>query len=391
MTLSAHNDEFCGVGHHSYLAHCAISPMAECVRQAMRNSLDHFSTHGVHDYGLVMTQMRQLKTTLSELFGGSPQDFAFIPNTSFGINQVAHGLHWNKGDRILLFDGEFPTNIRPWVIASQYYDAQIEYHELRSDPSLPVVDLEALEKRLKDGVRLVAMSAVQFQTGRCMPVQEIQTLCRNYGSLLFVDAIQACGGMPFDGSNLDFWVAGGHKWMLGPEGTGFLFIHPQIRNTLTPRFQGWLSVEDPLNFLFEGSGLLDYMRPLNPTAEAFELGTHNRIGCAGLLAAAQLLQRVQPALAFEKVQAFHDAVEQDISELGFVSVRAFEPSERSNILSFLLPPDAPANIVVPHFAAHGVIVTAPDGHLRIAPHYWNQLEEIRYIKAAIKALHRSRL
>ena len=150
--------------------------------------------------------------------------------------------------------------------------------------------------------------------------------------------------------------------------------------------QGWLSLENPLNFLFDGPGLLDYERPLNEGASAFEIGTHNRVGCAGLLAAATLIDSVSPHSTFEHVQRYHDLVEPLFVKSGFVSVRGSTTDSRSTILSFAIPNAFTSSTVVSHFADHGIILTAPDGHLRIAPHYWNSLGEVAMIEDALERL-----
>ena len=247
--------QFDSVKHRAYLAHCAIAPMADSVAEAMSAAMAHFQHHGVHNYGAISGQLDSLKTNLAKLFGGTSSEYALVPNTSFGINQVAQGLHWNPSDTIVLFEGEFPTNVRPWLHAAKCYDLKIATLPLNNDPLGPAVNLETLEQLLTKGVRLVAISAVQFQTGRRMPLQAISELCQRHKTLLFVDAIQACGALPFCGNMCDFWVSGGHKWMLGPEGR----FHVRARYDSTaadaqiPRLA---KRNSPLNFLLKDGVLI---------------------------------------------------------------------------------------------------------------------------------------
>ena len=144
-----------------------------------------------------------------------------------------------------------------------------------------------LEEALKDGCRLVAVSAVQFQTGLAMPLEDMARLCRKYDAMLCVDAIQAVGCIPIDvkKTKLDYLVSGSHKWLMGMEGCGFVYIAPHRIAQMVPRLASWLSHEDGLGFLFDGAGHLRYDRPIRQRADWIEVGAQNTIGFAALEAA----------------------------------------------------------------------------------------------------------
>lgn len=369
-----------------YLAHCAISPLRDCVRSAMRQSIDHFWSQGMVDYSSVADHRESTKACLARLFGGNPTSYAFVPNASHGINHIAHGVNWQPKDTIVLFKNEFPTNIRPWLNVAKMNNLDVKWLDVQPLANPAPIDLAALEALLREGIRVVAMSAVQFQSGARMPLKAVKSLCQRYGTLLFVDAIQACGATPFDGSALDFWVSGGHKWMLGPEGTGFLYVNPKILDQLRPSFVGWLSLENPLDFLFEGPGRLNYQRPFSSTASRFELGTHNTIGLAGLRRACEELEAVGIAQIYEHIQTFFDALEPRLQNLGFESLRHHSTTARSTILSFNAHPTTPHAELLRDALKAQIVVTAPDGCLRIAPHYWNPLSQVDHIVDTFKTI-----
>ncbi len=112
--------------------------------------------------------------------------------------------------------------------------------------------LASLERELDRGARLVAVSAVQFQTGLRMPLREITRRCHARSTQVFVDAVQACGSVPLDAgaAGIDYLACGSHKWLMGLEGAGFLYVHPSRVTELRPTTAGWLSHEDGLGFLF---------------------------------------------------------------------------------------------------------------------------------------------
>jgi cysteine desulfurase / selenocysteine lyase len=362
-----------------YLAHCAISPISDPVRTAMGASMEHFARQGVVGYSEVASAREGTKDALSRLFGGESSSYAFVPNTSHGINHIAQGLNWRLNERIVLVKDEFPSNIRPWLDAAQRHHLQVNWLDVAPTDDASCVDLDRLESLLRGGVRLVAMSAVQFQSGLRMPLTQIQSLCAQYETLLFVDAIQACGAVPFRGADLDFWVSGGHKWMMGPEGTGFLYVNPKVLPHLNPVFVGWLSLQNPLNFLFDGPGLLDYQRPLASTSSRFELGTHNTAGLSGLKQACLELERVGIESVFDHIQSYFDLIEPRLEAIGLRSQRAKQSVNRSTILSFQTEPGVSLSKITQEALESRIVLTAPDGHLRIAPHYWNPLDQVDYV------------
>src|SRR6185369_9998242 len=106
------------------------------------------------------------------------------------------------------------------------------------------------------GARLVAISAVEFQSGLRTPFAELAALCHAHGAELSVDAVQACGAVPIDvgAMGIDYLACGSHKWMMGLPGAGFLYAAPGRVEALRPHVAGWLSHEDGLDFLFRGPG-----------------------------------------------------------------------------------------------------------------------------------------
>src|SRR5690606_19406071 len=99
---------------------------------------------------------------------------------------------------------------------------------------------------------------------------------------LFVDAIQALGVMPVSVEHVDYLSSGGHKWLLGVEGAGFLYVRTEAMRELVPRLAGWLGHQHATDFLFKGAGHLDYARPLKEDADVFETGTSSQLGVSAL-------------------------------------------------------------------------------------------------------------
>lgn len=369
----------------AYLAYAAVAPLSRLVKAAVVRVLDSYAEQGNVALFEWLEQRERLRAKLGRLVGAEPQDIALISGTTRGISDVALCFPWQAGDRVVLFEGEFPANVTPWQRAAAHFGLRLDFVPMGRAVEDPDSFLKPLEALLSSGVRLVAVSAVQFQTGLRMPLPELGRLCRRYGAELCVDGIQACGVVPIDvvAAGIDYLICGSHKWLLGPEGVGFLYARRERARALVPRTAGWLSHEDATRFLFAGPGQLRYDRPFKDGVQMLEGGSSSTLGFAALEAAIEPILALTPAGIFEHVGRYLDALEPPIGARGFRSRRAPEADGRSGILSFEPPVDISANNLVTELRARGVFASMPDGLVRFAPHFPNDLSEIETVLAAL--------
>ena len=369
----------------SYLNHAAISPASLAVREQAKAVLDDYARGGLAGLEAWLPQKARLKETLAALLGGGVrgEDLGFVPNTTAGVVQVAFSLPWERGDRVVLFEGEFPANVTPWQQAAELFGLELVWVPLAPFYESVEAGLAATERALAGGARLVAVSAVEFQTGLRMPVEALGGLAHRHGAELFVDAIQGLGVVPLDVAEVDYVACGGHKWLMGLEGAGFLYVDPAAAARMVPRLAGWLGHEDALSFLFQGAGHLRYDRPLRHEASVVEQGAPNHVGLAALEASVDLIQQLGVEAIFAHVSAFHDRLEPQLVERGFTSKRAADPRARSGSLCVLPPEGVELGALKAALVEQGVDVTMPDGHLRFAPHWPNALEEVEWVVEAV--------
>ncbi len=376
----------------AYLNHSAISPFSLPVQERLRAFADDYAKRGINAFFDWRAEIDALRDKLARLIGAAgPGDIALMPNTTAGVSAVAMCLPWQKGQKVVVFEGEFPTNVTPWQRAGALYDLEVV--------SLPVSDyagaeghapgLERLEGVLKaGGVRLVAVSMVQFHTGLAMPVAQMAKLCHEHGAELFVDAIQGVGIVPTDvvRDGIDYLACGSHKWLMGPEGAGFLYAAPGLAAHFRPHLAGWLSHEEPFRFLVEGEGHLRYDRPIRPEVGFLEAGTVNAMGLCGLSASLDLLLALGSEAIFEHNGAYLQALEQALVARGFESLRASDAQGRSGILSVLPPQGVSAVMLWEELGKRSVSCSVPDGKLRFAPHWANALSEVEFVMGHVDEL-----
>ncbi|MBK8976264.1 MAG: aminotransferase class V-fold PLP-dependent enzyme [Planctomycetes bacterium] len=376
---------FADLGVPCYFNHAAMSPPSRVVREACGAVLESYARRGAAAWFEHAEQRDRLRARLAALIGARAEDIALVPNTTQGVVDIALSFGWAAGDRVVVFDGDFPTNVTPWQRAAERFGLEVLFlpsSALREAPSLP-----ALRAALERGVRLVALSAVEFQTGFRTPLRAVAAACREHGAELFVDAIQAVGIVPVDvvALGVDYLVAGGHKWLMGLEGSGMLYVAPTRVDALRPAVAGWLSHEDAATFLFAGAGHLRYDRALKRSPTVFEGGVMNSVGFAALEAAVDLLLALGVERIHAHVQTILEPLEQGLVARGFQSVRSGRSEERSGILSVL--PPAARDLAALHeaLAARGVACATPDGHLRFAPHWPNDRDQVPDVLRAVDA------
>lgn len=368
----------------AYLAHAAISPLSVPVCERIAEVASDYAHGGMVGFARWAPRLQQVRQDLATLISAEPSEIAFVANTTQGVIDIAFGLPWRKGERVVLFDGEFPANVTPWQQAAELFGLELCWLPLDAYHRSVEEGLDELERVLGRGVRVVAVSAVQYKTGLRMPLAEMATLCHKYDAEIFVDAIQALGATPVDVScGIDYLSSGSHKHLMGAEGAGFLYVADRCAVTLNPRLAGWLGHENPAAFLMGDEPRLRYDNPLQQGAQALEIGTCNVIGLAALGTSIGLLRQLGVPRIHAHLDAYLDLLEAGLVERGFRSHRAEAPALRSSLLSVTVPDDIRLSKLSAELRQRGVVCNTPDGLMRFAPHWPNGHDEVPEVLAVI--------
>ena len=352
-----HREFFPVTRHLTYLNHAAVGPLCRPAAEAMQGLAQDALDWGSLHYEQWLECYAGLRRGAARLVNGTAEEIAIVKNTSEGIATVAMGLDWRAGDKIVAFEEEFPANQYPWRrLASK--GVRIEW--------LPATaSLERIEQAAR-GARLLAISFVQFLTGYRADLVAIGEICRRHGVIYFVDAIQGLGVFPVDvrAANIDALAADGHKWLLGPEGCGVLYISRGLQEQVAPVEFGWTNVASYNDYASRDM-------TLRPDAGRYECGTLNTIGCYGLRAAIEFLLEV----GIEKIAPVVRGLAGQIVE--GVRARGYEVLGEPNagIVSFRKPGIESAAICA-RLQEH-LIITAPRaGWVRASPHFYITAEDI---------------
>lgn len=344
-----------------YLNHAAIGPWPRRTAQAVAGFAQHSMLRGGTDYPLWLAVERRLRDRLARLVNApAADDIALVKNTSEGLSIVAEGIDWCDGDEVVGLAGDFCSNQMPWQALAR---KGVRYRAV-----------DALTGRDPDGeliaaispkTRLLAISTVHFTTGYAFDMPRLAEACRAAGVLLAVDAIQSLGAAPFDLDQVpaDIVTAGGHKWLLAPEGLGFLYCHADLREQLSLHQFGWAMREQP--YEFEG----DDWEPAH-SARRFEAGTPNMTGIHALDASLSLFEEVGMAFVEERLADNIEQLETGLRALADVEILTpRDPRRRAGILTFRC-----AGIAGPELhralMERRVICSARAGGIRLAPHFY---------------------
>jgi selenocysteine lyase/cysteine desulfurase len=338
----------------------------------MRTALEEVLPHGSVELGRVFGARNAARRSFARLLDCTPEEIALVPNTSTGIHLVADGLDWRPGDRVVLFDRDFPANIRPWQRLRER-GVELALVPMR-EGGYRAADIAAA---VLPGTRLIAVSHVNFATGFRCDLDRICALAAEVGALVCVDAVQSLGALPLSLADtpVDFLAAGAHKWLGGPPGTGVFFCRAARLDCLRTVPSGWFGYEDAGEVTRGHPGGLRYDRPERATAARVEGGMYDLLGMVGLAEALAELEAVGIGAVAGRVLALADRLRAGITDLGLSPAMSGGPDECSGIVSFSSPGIAGVRIVE-GLASAGVQVSVPDGLVRVAPHFWTTDEEV---------------
>jgi len=221
--------------------------------------------YGSEHYARWLAAYEGVRNGAAKLLNADAGEIAIIKNTSEGIATIAMGLSWKRGDAVVIFEEEFPANLYPW---KRLAEQGVEVRQLSIFD-----DLERIDEAAK-GARLLAISYVQYLSGYRADLDAIGEICRRRGCMFCVDAIQGMGAFPIDvrKSNIGALSADGHKWLLGPEGCGVLFVERSLQDQIEPVEFGWTNVARYADYASRDM-------TLRADAGRYECGTLNTIGC----------------------------------------------------------------------------------------------------------------
>ncbi len=377
-----------------YMDNAATSLIPEPVIASMNEYDRQYRANvgrGMHRLTRVATQRYQdAHDSISDFIGGKEGITVFTKNTTEAINMVASGLDWQAGDRILTTIVEHHSNLLPWLrLRRKGVDITVVCPGKDG-----IFGIEAFDEAITANTRLVAVSHVSNVLGTVQPVREIAAICKERGAYFLVDGAQSVPHFPLDAQQIgcDFLCFSGHK-MLGPTGTGVLWMRDTVDAVISPLIIGGGTVDDVTT-----DGYV-----LTSGYQRFEGGTPNISGAIGLEHAVKYLENLGMDTICRHENKLTERLLSGLAEIDLVKIHGPEKlKNRIGVVSFTIGKIHPHEIAYLLDEKAAILVRSGDhcciplmkylglenGTVRASLYLYNTLEEIDLLIETIEEIAR---
>ena len=318
----------------------------------------------------------QSRALFARLVGGEPDGVALVPSVSYGIGVAAANVPVREGERILILEDQFPSNVYPWRELAKRTGARLVSVPRPDDYDWTSVVLDLLD----EGTAVVAVPNCHWTDGSLLDLGRVGESARRVGAALVVDGIQSLGAHPFDVREVrpDFLVASAYKWLLGPYGIGFVYAEKRWREG-TPIEHNWINRRGSEDF----SRLVGYQDAFQPGARRYDVG--ERSNFALLPMANEALRRILDwgvDNVSETIGELTGLIEMEAKDRG---IEAIPAERRARHMVGLKLGSAVAGDLAARLAGENVFVSVRGESVRVSPHLYNTERDVERLFAALAA------
>ena len=349
---------------------CSQAPQTIETRAAAERYLDSWNVSGM-DWDVWMDEVRLAKEEFARLIGATTDEIAMFSSVSEATSAVASALDFGGTRRtIVVTEAEFPTVGHVWL-AQQRRGAQLSWVPVRDG----VIDPCEYDRRVDNETLLISACHGYYQNGFMQDLERLVALARVHGALLFVDAYQTLGAVPVNVESLgvDFLVSGNLKYLMGVPGVAFLYVRRALIERLHPTMTGWFGRVNPFAFRVRE---LDWA----PGASRFDTGTPPVVNVYIARAGMEIIN----AIGVAEIRAWHEVLARRLIDGGLArGLHLHGPDDiqhRTASTAFVVDD---SHAVERAMRERGILPSARGPVIRLAPHYYNTLDDV---DAALDAL-----
>lgn len=352
-----------------FLAHAGVCPLPRRVSDAMADYLREATT-GDQERFVYPEILNDGRKTAANFLNCQPDEVAFVGPTSLALSFIASGLKFRRGDNILIYFDDYPSNVYPWMALAEQ-GVQVRLMNTKSLGTIRPMDVMG---QVDENTRLVALASCHFISGWRIDLPKIGKYLRDRGILFCVDAIQTLGAFPTSLEYVDFMAGDAHKWMLGPCGAGLMYVRREVQEKLNPPIYGWHNVNNP-NFVAQER--IEFRKD----ARKYEAGTHNLLGVVGMLASLKMILELGVENIGRELLRKRGFVVPKLQAKGYTVLNADAPMEiASGIVTFYNPGKDFTALHQKLTEANIVASLRTDrtgqNYIRLSPHFYNTDEEL---------------
>lgn len=353
-----------------------VGPSPYVVQEAMFAKEADVNAHG--EYGGYET----VRKKLGKLVNCSEEEISLTMNVTNGINIIAQGIRLKRGDEVILTTHEHIGNAVPWLARAKRDGIVIKFAEMGKDANEM---LNKINDKISSKTRVIAVPHQTCTQGQVLPGKEISKLGHDKGLWVMLDAAHPVGEFNVDVKDLDcdFYVSCGHKWMMGPKGTGFLYMKKSMYDVVDPIFVGAGGVTD-WNY---ASGIDKYV----DTGHRYDYTTRSAALYVGLEAAADFLMNIGMENIGKRGKLLSTHLMNGIKDIPNVEMLTpFEDKSRASLVGFRLKNIEYSKLQGWLMENYKIRVRGvPESNLnslRISTHIYNDFDDVNKL---IEAVHKA--
>jgi selenocysteine lyase/cysteine desulfurase len=353
-----------------YLNSCSQGPLSDAVQAGLEDFMASWHEHG-SPWELWVECYEAARTAFAQFINASPDEVAIVTSVSAGVNGVASALNFQERKKVVMGEFEFPTMGHVWL-GQRERGAEVQFVRAEGN-CIPVVKYE----QMVDGNTLIVpLTHVCFKNGFRSAVSAVTQIARRSGALVMLDDYQDCGTRRVDvkALDLDFYLTGTLKYLLGPPGLAFMYVRKEIISSLVPSVTGWFGQANP--FAYDPQHF-----DLSLTARRFESGSPSVPNVYGALPGIQLLQEIGLENVAAHIKTLTQSLLRSAHDLG---IRAKTPADSSGPLVVLQCKDS--TLLVQKLAASDIVASNRHDGLRISFHVYNTVDDVQ---AVVEVLNRN--
>ena len=369
----AWRDEFPTLSRCTFMNTCSLGALSRRSRAAVNVMLDLWEEHGASAwYRTWMLEIATLRSDFARLVNAVPGTTAIAPSAGAALGVIASCYDYSQRNKIVTTALDFPTIPHQWLVRPD-----VEVVILPSDDGISV-PLERYAAAIDERTALVATSHVFFTSGYIQPIAEIATLAHAQGAHALIDGYQGAGQVPVDvqASNVDFYMSGGLKWLLGGPGIVYLYARPELATGLIPTTAGWFGHRD--QFAFDPEHFA-----FHADARRFEVGTPAVAAVyAGRAGMNIVLEIGVEAIRQRELELVADLVDR-LRSAGLRLKLPADLADHGGIV--MVAADDPAS-VVRGLRERNIITDYRPGYVRVSPYFYNTVEENAFTVSVLREL-----
>ena len=237
-TQAAARGEFFLTDGLVYLNTGTIGPSRRATVEATHRAWEALEANPTAHYGqrVGAPMLEDTRTVAAKFLGCDLDELAVTGSTTAGMNAIAQGLRLREGDRVLLPDQEHSGGLHCWQYLARHHGVELDVVAIPQGEHRTAALVDCIAKGIRSRMRVISVSHVFSSTGLRMPVAELSALARSRGLMCIVDGAQAAGAIRVNVRELGChaYATSGHKWLLGPKGTGLLYIAKDAQASIRP-------------------------------------------------------------------------------------------------------------------------------------------------------------